>query len=297
MTTPRVSSTLVASTWDMAASLLACGLAPDSSRVVLFAQSAVREHTELAWLLACNTPLGSLSRMTQFKTKNGAARDAASLGLLAYPVLQAADILLYRATHVPVGEDQHQHLELARELAAAASIAFGSKAGATAGARTPLFSAPATLSAPRGARIMSLTDGTRKMSKSDANDDSRINMDDSDDAIVAKVRAARTDSERGFSLLDRERRPEKTNLVEILSLMTGEAVEAVERRHASSEARVFKDELAAALIAVVAPIRRELERLRRDRAFVDAVLDNGARAARERARVTMEEVRLLAGYV
>lgn len=294
LTSPRASSSLAASTRDMAASLLACGLAPDSERVVLFAQSAVREHTELAWLLACNTPLGALSRMTQFKAKKGAARDAASLGLLAYPVLQAADILLYRATHVPVGEDQHQHLELARELAAIASAAFG--ANAVVPLLSPLFPAPSTLSTENGARVMSLADGTRKMSKSDGNDASRINMDDADDVIVAKVRAARTDSERGFAPLDRERRPEKSNLVGILAALTGETAEGVAARHAASEARFFKEELAEALVATVAPIRTELGRLRGNAGDVDTVLQDGARAARGRAEETMRGVRALAGF-
>ena len=144
LTAPAAASGLRARTLAMSAALLACGLTP-SANVLLFPQSAVREHTELAWLLACQTPLGKLQRMTQYKQKRGAgALEGASLGLLSYPVLQAADILLYRATHVPVGEDQHQHLELAREVAAAANAAWPAPASGVAGAPAPLFSLPAT---------------------------------------------------------------------------------------------------------------------------------------------------------
>jgi len=206
MTQSIDGATIRAGTREMTVSLLACGLEVDNAHVILFPQSAVREHSELAWLLSCQTPLGKLQRMTQYKNKSVGAKASSNLGLLSYPVLQAADILLYRATHVPVGEDQHQHLELAREIAE----------GANAFWKNEFFPVPATLSLPTGARIMSLKDGTVKMSKSHPDDASRINMDDSDDAIAAKIKAAKTDSELGFWPLDPKSRPEKANLVRIL---------------------------------------------------------------------------------
>lgn len=287
MSVPHSALELRASTRDLAASLLACGLSPDGSRVSLFVQSSVREHTELAWLCACVTPLGALQRMTQFKSKRGSA--SASLGLLSYPVLQAADILLYRATHVPVGEDQNQHLELARVISVAMTARLGG---------TPLLVPPSTLSMPIGARIMSLKDATKKMSKSDAFDDSRINMDDSDDAIARKVRGAKTDSITGFAQLDGgvEERLEKANLVAILAALTGEAIENICTRHVSSTASMFKAELTEVLVATVAPIRREIERLRSDAGFVDAALAAGAEHARNEAAATMRQVRSRAGY-
>ena len=286
MTVPHNAVELRAATRDMAASLLACGLSPDSSRVSLFVQSAVREHTELAWLCACSTPLGNLQRMTQFKSKSGtAARASVSLGLLSYPVLQAADILLYRATHVPVGEDQNQHLELAREISFTMTARLGG---------TPLLIPPTTLSMPVGARIMSLKDATKKMSKSDALDDSRINMDDSDDAIARKIKGAKTDSFVGF--LDCADRPEKANLVAILAVLTGETQEDIYRKHATSTATLFKSELTEVIINTVAPIRREIERLRCDMSAVEAVLTAGAQHARMEADLTMQQVRERAGY-
>lgn len=287
MTVPHDPSLLRASTHDMASSLLACGLEPDGKRVGLFVQSSVREHTELSWLCACATPLGALQRMTQFKSKSNSARASAALGLLSYPVLQAADILLYRATHVPVGEDQHQHLELAREIAAIMNARLGG---------APILIPPATLSLSVGSRIMSLRDASKKMSKSDASDDSRINMDDADDVILRKVRAAKTDSAPGFDSINRISRPEKANLVAILAAVTGETPEAVSARHAASAATVFKAELADALVGMISPIRRRLEQLRADRGAVEEALQIGAEYAREEASATMKQVRSLSGY-
>jgi tryptophanyl-tRNA synthetase len=276
-------------TLEMTASLLACGLQQGrggaGGDVVLFAQSSVREHTELAWLLACQTPLGKLQRMTQFKQKTGAARDASSLGLLSYPVLQAADILLYRSTHVPVGEDQVQHLELARDIAEVANAAWG---GA-------VFPVPATLTLPLGARVMSLRDGRVKMSKSDPDDASRINMEDGNDAIAAKVRGAKTDSTLGFAPLDPAARPEKANLVGILAALTGRGAEEVAQQYAGATAVAFKEDLVEALVHTVAPIRGRLGELRGDWAAVEAVLREGAHAASAMAADTMKEVRGRAG--
>jgi len=288
-------------TREMASFLLACGLPVDSSRVTLFPQSGVREHTELAWLLSCQTPLGKLQRMTQYKHKSGSAKAQSNLGLLSYPVLQAADILLYRATHVPVGEDQVQHLELAREVAEGANAAWGDPT---------LFPIPATLILPSPvARVMSLKDGAVKMSKSDPDDASRINMDDSNDAIAAKVKGAKTDSEPGFypwqqqqvagapsSSSPRVTRPEKANLVGILAALTGRDMESVAEEYAGSSAVAFKGDLTEALVATIAPIRARLQEYRKDPSEVDAVLRAGTEAAKVIAGETMGRVRALAGY-
>ena len=281
---------LRAHTLEMSAALLACGLTP-GPRLHLFPQSAVRAHAELAWLLACQTPLGRLQRMTQFKQKRGGGGgDAGSLGLLSYPVLQAADIMLYRATHVPVGEDQAQHLELAREAAVTANAAWPGAPGAP-----PLFPLPATLTLPLGARVMSLRDGRVKMSKSDPDDAARINMDDSADAIRAKVRGARTDSTPGFAPLDAAARPEKANLVGLLAAVTGREPAAVAEAYAGASAVAFKEDLAEALEATVGPVRARLARLRGDWGAVEAVLRTGAEAAQEMAEETMRVVRERAG--
>jgi len=295
---PASGGPLSSHTFHMAASLMACGLAPDGSRGVhLFAQSAVREHTELAWLLACRTPLGHLQRMAQFKSKSSTARAGASLGLLSYPVLQAADILLYRATHVPVGEDQEQHLELAREVADVVNAAWGGSGGG--GVDGALFPRPRALALPAGgaARVMSLRDGAAKMSKSDPADASRINIDDSDDAIAAKVRAAKTDSARGFAPLDEAARPEKANLVRVLAALHGARPEDVAARFADAPAAEFKDALTAALVNTMGPIRRRLNHLTGEgRGEVESALREGAEAAREVAAAMMREVRGRVGY-
>jgi tryptophanyl-tRNA synthetase len=303
LTSPaRASPALRRHTLEMSAALLACGLTP-SARLHLFPQSAVREHAELAWLLSCQTPLGKLQRMTQYKQKRGGGgslEGSANLGLLSYPVLQAADILLYRATHVPVGEDQHQHLELAREVAATANAAWGGSAAGSAagsGSEAQLFPLPATLTLPLGARVMSLKDGRVKMSKSDPDDAARINMDDSADAIRAKVRAARTDSEPGFGALDPATRPEKANLVAILAAVTGRAPGEVAEAYAGASAVAFKADLVEALEGTVAPVRERLLRLRGDWGAVEAALRSGTEAAREMAEATMKIVRDRAGIM
>ena len=279
---------------------MACGLTPNADRGVhLFAQSAVREHTELAWLLACRTPLGHLQRMAQFKSKSGAARAGVSLGLLSYPVLQAADILLYRATHVPVGEDQEQHLELAREVADVVNAAWWGGGGASGEGAAAFFPRPQALPLAMGgaARVMSLRNGAAKMSKSDPADASRVNMDDEDAAIAAKVRAAKTDSARGFAPLDEQARPEKANLVRVLAALRGAPAEAVAAEFGDAPAAEFKDALTAALVGAVAPIRARLQHLTGEgRGEVERALREGADAAREEAARTMREVRGRVGY-
>jgi tryptophanyl-tRNA synthetase len=255
---------------EMAAALIASGIDPKKS--ILFQQSAIPAHAELAWILQCTARVGWLNRMTQFKEKSGKSREGASVGLYTYPVLQAADVLLYRATHVPVGEDQKQHLELARDIA----IKFNTDYD------VELFVPPEPY-IPTGAaaRIMSLRDGSAKMSKSDPSDMSRINLTDSDDQISQKIRKAKTDPEPlpdDPALLDG--RPEAKNLVGIYGAVTGESVEQVLSRFAGQGFGAFKPALADALVALLHPLRSRLEELRNDPAELDRLLaDGSARAA------------------
>ena len=262
---------------EMAAALIASGIDPAKS--TLFAQSAVPAHPELAWILQCTARMGWLNRMTQFKDKSGKNRESSSVGLFTYPVLQAADVLVYRATHVPVGEDQKQHIELARDIAVKFNNDFD----------TELFIAPEPfIGGGTAARVMSLRDGSAKMSKSDPSEQSRVGLTDSDEAIAQKIRKAKTDPEPlpdDPALL--EGRPEAKNLVGILAALSGESVEAVLARFAGQGFGAFKPALADAVIATVAPIRGRLDELRRDEAAIDAFLARGAEQARELAAPTL----------
>ena len=256
---------------EMAAALIASGI--DPGRSILFQQSAIPAHAELAWILQCTARVGWVNRMTQFKDKSGKSREGASVGLYTYPVLQAADVLLYRATHVPVGEDQKQHLELARDIA----IKFNTDY------ETELFVPPEPF-IPSGAaaRIMSLRDGAAKMSKSDPSDMSRINLTDSDDQIAQKIRKAKTDPEplpEDPALLDS--RPEARNLVGIYAAVTDESVEQVLARFAGQGFGAFKPALADALVALLHPLRSRLEELRNDPAELDRLLAEGSGRAAE----------------
>src|SRR5687768_6467031 len=262
---------------EIAAALIASGIDPDRS--IVFAHSAVPAHAELAWLLGCTARMGWLNRMTQFKEKSGKSREGASVGLFAYPVLQAADILLYRATHVPVGDDQKQHIELARDIA----IKFNTDYD------VDLFVPPEPfIGGGAAARVMSLRDGTAKMSKSDPSDMSRINLSDSDDLVAQKIRKAKTDPEPlpdDPALLDG--RPEARNLVGIYGAVTGESVEQVLARFAGQGFGAFKPALADALVGLIAPLRTRLEQLRNDAAELDRILADGAARARELGAPTL----------
>jgi len=267
---------------EMAAALIASGIDPKKS--ILFQQSAIPAHAELAWILQCTARVGWLNRMTQFKEKSGKSREGASVGLYTYPVLQAADVLLYRATHVPVGDDQKQHIELARDIA----IKFNTDYD------VELFVPPEPfIGGGTAARVMSLRDGAAKMSKSDPSDMSRINLTDSDDQISQKIRKAKTDPE---PLPDDpaglEGRPEAKNLVGIYGAVTGETVEQVLARFAGQGFGAFKPALADALVALLHPLRTRLEELRDDPEELDRLLaDGSARAAELGAPVVKEAIR------
>ena len=267
---------LAASTIEMAATLLAAGIDPDRS--ILFNQARVPAHSELAWILGGTARMGWLNRMTQWKDKAGKNREGASVGLFTYPVLQAADILAYRATHVPVGDDQRQHLELARDIAVKFNTDYS----------VDLFPAPEPLISAAAPRIMSLRDGNAKMSKSDPSDMSRINLIDADDVIVAKFRKARTDPDAlpdSFDAL--AERPQATNLVTIYAALSDTAPQAVVDRFAGQGFGAFKPALADLAVAVLAPIRDRLTALLDDRAAVGAELAKGAAKAQAMAAPTL----------
>ncbi|KAE9293285.1 hypothetical protein PF008_g24844 [Phytophthora fragariae] len=284
---------------SMVAALLGAGL--DPTRNILFRQSDVAAHAELAWLLSCITPLGWLQRMTQFKQKAAAAKTESSLGLLAYPVLMAADILLYRATHVPVGEDQQQHLELTRMIATTFNDRFGSnRPGEKEVLPKPFPMVEEDTTTLTGAqrkslsRIMSLRDPTKKMSKSDRSAMSRIELTDTADDIRKKVRKATTDAVSGI-YYDREERPGVSNLLDIASAVTGQSVAQLEAQYADYRTGDFKDNVADAVIARICPIGERIKQYEADQAYIDKVLADGAAQASEFAAVTMKDVKEVMG--
>jgi tryptophanyl-tRNA synthetase len=264
---------------EMAAALIASGIDPDKS--IVFAQSAVPAHAELCWILNGTARMGWLNRMTQWKDKAGKNREGASVALFDYPVLQAADILLYKATHVPVGEDQKQHIELTRDIALKFNTDFD----------VDLFVAPEPyIGGGTAARVMSLRDGRSKMSKSDPSEMSRIQLTDSDDEIAQKVRKAKTDPEPlPDDPAQLEARPEARNLVGIYAALAGQPVEQVLASFAGQGFGQFKPALADALIAALAPLRSRLETFRRDPAELDRILLKGAERARDLAAPTLAE--------
>ena len=270
---------------EMAAALIASGIDPAKSTI--FAQSAVPAHSELAWLLQCTARVGWLNRMTQFKDKSGSSRERASVGLYTYPVLMAADILLYRATHVPVGEDQKQHVELTRDIA----IKFNTDYD------TDLFVVPEPfIGGGTAARVMSLRDGTSKMSKSDPSEMSRIHLTDSDELIAQKIRKAKTDPEPlpdNTAALDG--RAEAKNLVGIYAAVMGESVDDVLARFAGQGFGAFKPVLADALVSLIAPIRERLEELRREPAELDRILADGAARANQLGAPVLAQAKSVVG--
>ncbi len=277
---PHDPTQLTANTREMVAALLACGIDPAKS--VLFNQAQVPAHVELQWLLNGTARFGWLSRMTQFKDKAGKNRDGVSAALFTYPVLQAADVLLYQTTHVPVGDDQKQHLELARDIAQKFNNDFASE-------DKPVFTLPEPIIPPEAARIMSLRDGTAKMSKSDPSDMSRINLTDDADKIMQKVKKAKTDPEPLPSdKVGLEGRAEAANLVGIYAAMAGSSVDAVLTEFGGQGFGQFKPALGELLVAKLAPINALFIELRADRAALDAVLRNGAAQARELAAPTLD---------
>jgi len=286
---PHAPAELRENTLEMTAALVACGIDPDKS--VLFNQAQVPAHAELQWLLAGTARMGWLNRMTQWKDKAGKNREGQSVALFTYPVLQAADVLLYQATHVPVGEDQKQHLELARDIAQKFNNDFAPD-------EAPVFTLPDPIIPPEAARIMSLRDGSAKMSKSDPSDMSRINLTDDADTLMNKVKKAKTDPEPLPSdKAGLEGRPEAANLVGIYAAMAGTSVEAVLSEFGGQGFGRFKPALGELLVASLAPINARFVELRQDREALDAILAKGASRARELAAPTLTAVYAALGLV
>jgi tryptophanyl-tRNA synthetase len=286
---------LVKNTREVTAAFIAAGI--DPKKHIVFNQSQVAEHAELAWVFNCVARMGWLNRMTQFKEKAGKDRENASVGLFAYPSLMSADILLYLATHVPVGEDQKQHLELCRDIAQkfnndfAASIAAHGFGDAFFPLTEPLIQGPAT-------RVMSLRDGTKKMSKSDASDYSRINLTDDADTIAQKIRKAKTDPEPlPGDIGELKSRPEADNLVGIFAALADTTKEEVLRQYGGSQFSAFKPALSDLAVEKLAPIAGEMRRLTADPAYIDGVLSDGADRARVIAQKTMAGVRKVVGFI
>ena len=270
---PHDPKELHSSTLELVATLVACGV--DPNKAVLFNQAQVPAHAELQWLLNGTARMGWLNRMTQFKDKSGKNREGASVALFTYPVLQAADVLLYQATHVPVGEDQKQHLELARDIAQKFNNDFATE-------EAPVFTLPDPIIPPEAARIMSLRDGTAKMSKSDVSEMSRINLADDADTMAKKIKKAKTDPEplpsetKGL-----EDRPEALNLVTIYAALAGMSAQDALAEYGGQGFGVFKPALAELLVEKLGPIQQRFVELKEDRESLDAILARGAAQARE----------------
>ncbi len=277
---------LRAQTRELAAGMIAAGIDPEKN--VLFVQSQVPAHAELAWVFNCVARMGWLSRMTQFKEKAGKDRENVSVGLFAYPCLMAADILVYKATHVPVGEDQKQHLELARDVAQKFNNDFARE----------VFPLPEPLILGAATRVMSLRDGAKKMSKSDPSDYSRINMSDDADAIALKIRKAKTDPnplpETAAGLADC---PEAANLLGIYAGLLGKSLDAAVADCAGLAFSDFKSRLADAAVSVLGPINAEMARLRRAPAYVDGILKRGGEKAAALAKPVLDEVYEAVGFL
>ena len=284
ITMPQDPAKLRQAVRETAAAYIAAGI--DTKKSTLFVQSAVPAHAELMWILATHTPLGWLNRMTQYKDKSAKSRELELLGLYAYPVLMAADILIYRATHVPVGEDQKQHLELARDIAAAFNRAYN----------TDFFPLPEPQILGEAARVMSLRDGTKKMSKSDESDYSRINLTDNADTIALKFKKAKTDADAiPDAVAGLEKRPEADNLVTIYASLADSTKAAVLKEHAGAQFSKFKTALTDLAVAKLAPITDKMRHLLKDPVEIDQILIRGAEHANALAEKHMSEVKDFVG--
>lgn len=269
-------------TYELAAMLIACGLDPD--KCTIFIQSHVTEHSQLAWILNCFTPIGELSRMTQFKDKSQSHSDNINAGLFTYPVLQAADILLYQADLVPVGNDQKQHLELTRNIAERFNNTY-----------SPTFIVPEAYIPPVGARIMNLQEPTKKMSKSDENEKATIYIVDSDELIRNKIKRSVTDS--GNEVLYSDDKPGIANLISLYSLATGRTIKEIEQEFYGKGYGEFKSAVADAVANYVNPIRTRFEKINKDKAYLEKVLKDGSDKAKGVAYKTLRKVYKKIGFV
>jgi len=287
ITVPQDPKLLAAQTREIASAFLAAGV--DGKKQIIFNQSMVPAHAQLAWVFNCVARMGWMSRMTQFKEKAGKDRENVSLGLFAYPALMAADILIYKATHVPVGEDQKQHLELTRDIA----IKFNNDFAAP-----DFFPVTEPLIFGEATRVMSLRDGTKKMSKSDPSDQSRINLTDDADAIAMKIRRAKTDPlPMPETVEDAEKRPDADNLLGIFAALADREKADVVREFAGQQFSAFKAALTEVAVAKLGPVGAEMQRLMKDPAHVDGILRDGAARARAIADPILADVYRTVGFL
>ena len=271
---------------ETAATFIASGINPKKN--IIFNQSSVSAHSEASWLLSCVARMGWLNRMTQFKEKAGKDKEKASVGLYIYPVLMAADILLYDATHVPVGEDQKQHLELARDISKKFNTDFNA---------ADFFKIPEPLIQKNFARIMSLKDGTKKMSKSDPSDLSRINLTDTENEIINKIKKAKTDTNPFPTSIDNlKSRPEIENLIGIYSSLSGTKIEDLLNKFKGQNFSLFKEDLSELLIKKISPISKEINKLNKDISYIDQVLKEGSEKADELSSKKIEDIKKKFGF-
>ena len=271
---------------ETAATFLACGINPKKS--IIFNQSSVSSHSEVSWLLSCVARMGWLNRMTQFKEKAGKDKEKASVGLYIYPILMAADILLYDATHVPVGEDQKQHLELARDISKKFNTDFDAP---------NFFKIPEPLIQKDFARIMSLKDGNKKMSKSDPSELSRINLTDTDLEIINKIKKAKTDtSPFPKDINNLKDRPEIENLIGIYSSLSGKKIEHLLSEFKGKNFSFFKDKLSDVVVKKISPISKEIKKLIQDPSFIDKVLQEGSEKAYELSSKKIKDIKKKFGF-
>ncbi len=269
-----------------AATFLACGINPKKS--IIFNQSAVSAHSELSWLLSCVARMGWLNRMTQFKEKAGKDKEKASVGLYIYPILMAADILLYDATHVPVGEDQKQHLELARDISKKFNVDFEAP---------NFFKIPEPLIQKSFARIMSLKDGTKKMSKSDPSDLSRINLTDTESDIINKIRKAKTDTNPfPANISDLNSRPEIENLLGIYASLNGNKIEDLLAEFKDQNFNFFKEQLSKLIVGKISPISKQIKKLMQNTSYIDQVLRDGSEKANELSSKKLADIKKKFGF-
>ena len=274
-------------TIEVTAAFLACGLRQENS--IIFNQSQVTTHTELAWIFNCVARIGWLNRMTQFKEKAGKNRENASLGLYCYPTLMAADILAYHATHVPVGEDQKQHLELTRDIATKFNNDFNNP---------DFFPIPEPIIEGTATRIMSLRDGTKKMSKSEASDMSRINLTDDSDSIRKKIQKAKTDPfELPSAKEELVNRPEAENLLGIYATLANQSIEKTLEQFSGSDFKKLKDALSDILISEIEPINKEIKKLLDEEAYIIQILRKGSERADNISRPILEKTREIVGFL
>ena len=285
LTVPSNCKEIKKNTLEVTAAYLASGINPDNQ--IIFSQSSVYGHSDLAWILRCHTPIGWFNRMTQFKDKAGKNKEKAPLGLYSYPVLMAADILLYKATHVPVGDDQKQHLELSRDISQSFNRYYGNE----------FFPLPEPIILEAGARVMSLKDGENKMSKSDPSDNSRINLQDSSDLIYKKIQKSKTDSDPfPTSVVNLNDRPEISNLVGIYSTISKTPIEKVIDMYLEKSFSVFKKDLYEIVNNEISVVSDKMNRLLDDETYLSKILRNGAEKASVIAERNLKEIREIIGF-